>query len=325
MLTIDRKKVEDFALTIKDRIKIRPSDFSDGILFPSKNADRESVLNFFFFMVAIDHRTSKTDSFRGIIDGKEYKGSDLMYRLAMLKFQQDPSFFDPHNMKKITGRDIKEWLSISEPTKVIIHEPDTRAFLLRDAAIKLIKLYDGSVENLIRRSQEMLYNPPEGGFVERLKVFRAYEDPVEKKPLLLAKFLERRGLLKIRDKHSKHVPVDNHLTRIAIRIGLVEIVDKELFNAFMWRREASREEDILIRMIIRQAYDLVSKRMFIDPFVLDDFLWSFGRTTCLPRNPRCFGDNTQGQLCPFLKICKAHEDRDRRLMKEHLYFSTWYY
>jgi len=299
-------------------IKIKPDSFTNPEYFPPSNEPIESVINYFFFMVAIDHRTSLPGKlFEGYVDGKLYHGSDLLYRLGMIKYEENPDFFSPRKMSKMTIEDVKKWLSVDEPRRIVIHDPEVRAFLLRDAGIKLLKLYDGSFLNLIQESKGYLYSKIDGGFIERLRVFRAYEDPVEKKPFLLAKFLERRGLLKIKDLENMQVPVDNHLVRVALRTGIVNGIEK-LSDLFMWKREATREEDIIIRLIIRRVWKIISEISGINPGVLDDFLWMFGRKTCIREKPLC-------EECVLKDLCKAYPDSSRKQLNEHLYYDTWYY
>ena len=317
MLKIDYMQCEKFARVIRN-VKIKPDPFTNPEYFPPSNEPVENVVNYFFFMVAIDHRTSLPGKpFEGYIDGKFYHGSDLLYRLGMIMYEENPDFFSPENMSKITADDIRRWLTVDEPKRITIHDPEIRAFLLRDAGTKLLKLYDGSILNLLRASKGYLYLKPNGGFIERLKIFRAYEDPVEKKPFLLTKFLERRGVLKVMDSENMHVPVDNHLVRIALRTGIVDEIEK-VKELFMWKREATYEEDIIIRLIIRQAWKIISKLSEVNPSILDDFLWMFGRKTCLREKPMC-------EICPLKNACKAFIDTKRRQLYEHLYYNTWYY
>ena len=317
MLKINHIQCEKLAKTIRN-IKIKPDQFTNPEYFPPSNEPVENVVNYFFFMVAIDHRTSLPGKpFEGYIDGKFYHGSDLLYRLGMIMYEENPDFFSPENMSKITADDIRRWLTVDEPKRITIHDPEIRAFLLRDAGIKLIKLYDGSILNLIHVSKGYLYLKPNGGFIERLKIFRAYEDPVEKKPFLLTKFLERRRLLEVKDPENMHVPVDNHLVRVALRIGIVDEIEK-MDELFTWKREATYEEDIIIRMIIRQAWRIVSRISGISPSTLDDFLWMFGRKTCSREKPTCEG-------CLLRNICRAFISIKRRQLYEHFYYNTWYY
>ena len=145
---------------------------------------------------------------------------------------------------------------------------------------------------------------------------RAYEDPVEKKSFLLYKFLERRGIFEAKDKENIHVPVDNHLTRIAIRFGLV-VVPKEFEEIFLWRKEADRFTDIILRFHIREAYKEVSRLSGIPPTRLDDFLWMHGRNVCTTP-PLC-------EKCPLKESCNAYRNPVLKKYREHYYLNTWYY
>jgi len=226
-------------------------------------------------------------------------------------------------MSEIAVEEVKAWLSVSEPKPATVWDPEVRAFLLRDAGGKLLKLYDGRVSNMVEEASGRLCGVP-GGFIDILKVFRAYEDPVSKKSFLLAKFLLRRGLLKVIDLENMEVPVDNHVTRVAVRLGIVEPLGE---NPFASQREVSWEEDVIIRLQVRRAFKLVSKLSNMDPGLLDDLLWSLGRKICLRPRPLCDeGVEVLGiRKCPFRSVCAAYEREERRTWLEHNYTNTWYY
>ena len=317
MLWIDKRKCREVALKVEGILPSSVDEFTDPRYYPPEGEDEEQVARYFFFMVAIDHRTHLPGhEYKAVIDGQVHSGADLLYRLGMKRYLENRAFFSPESMANITREDVEEWLNVNEAK---IRDPDVRAYLLRDAAVKLIKLYEGQVMELIKASSGYLYSPRgvKEGLIERLKAFRAYEDPVEKKPFLLFKFLERRGIVKVKDKDRAQIPVDNHLTRIAIRLGLVK-VDEKLKEVFLWKREATWEEDIIIRLAVRRAYKRLSEERKIDIMILDDFLWSFGRRVCGAEKPRC-------NECPLSDVCDAFHEESARMLKEHYYYDTWYY
>ncbi len=294
--------------------------FDNPEYYPDANRDPEEVSRYFIVMVALDHRTSyKGKPYEAIINGKKYHGADLLYRLGILKFKEDPGFFDPKNLAKIKINDVRNWLCIDNAK---IRDLNVRTMLLKDLGLKLTRLYRGKVLNLISESRGKLYSL-RGGFIDRLKTFRAYEDPVEKKAFLLVKFLERRGLFKPIDVENLHVPVDNHLVRIAFRLGIVKL-DGEIVKKILKGVEFSLEEDVIIRLTVRKAYKLISVKTDISPLILDDFLWSFGRTCCVKPLPNC--TNCTGfKHCPFLEICDAFLNKVDRSITEHKFIKTWYY
>ncbi len=321
---INREKITAVANLLKN-VKARPYAFDDPDLYPeSSEYDRETVARFFLVMVSMDHRLHRPGRpYVAKIDGKIYWGSDLLYKLGKLRLLEDPAFFDPRVLAHIDHKEVERWLSIENAKPP---DPEVRAKLLRDLGRKLTVLYNGSALRIIELSRGRLYDYIEPGFIELLKVFRAYEDPVEKKPMLLAKMLERRGLLTILDQQNKRVPVDNHVMRIAIRLGIVKLEDN-LWIKTVRGEEISKHEDVLIRMTIREAMDLLARLSSLDPFLLDDILWSAGRSICIQGKPRCRcnvehplcvnGSCLLSEVCPY-----AFKDW---APNEPQHLNTWYY
>lgn len=321
-MRVDPEKCREVADIIAN-LKLLEDKFIDTELYPPPDDPVEDVLRFFFFVVAIDHRTRRKGlHYEEFVDGKMFRGSELLFRLSIIKYNSDREFFSPYNMCNMTTESVKEWLNYG---KAIIWDPEIRAYLLRDCAIKILKLYNGSVSEMVKMSKNRLRYPTRDGLLDRLKVFRAYEDPVEKKSFLLVKFLIRRGLFTPIDLDNLHVAVDNHLMRVAIRTGILHLEDYEI----PWfKRPVNYEEDIITRMYARKAYKLVAKISNINPMLLDDLIWSLGRSCCLYGEPIC--DSGQVPLlnsrgCPFRSICKAYSNRRLRMLNELEYLDTWYY
>ncbi|MGB9729871.1 MAG: queuosine salvage family protein [Thermoprotei archaeon] len=311
MIRIVWKQIEELAETLK-QIKIQTDPFTDPELYPPTNDNTEDILRYFLTMVAIDHRTQipGQTTFTSKIGNKEYSGATLLYKLGKTMYDKNKNFFTPENLTNITKTDIEKWLTSDTGT---IRDPETRAQLLRDLGWKLIKIYDGKTENLIQQSNQKLKN--EEGLIEKLKIFKAYQDPVEKKPYLLAKFLIRRNIFKPKDPQNMQLPIDNHLTRIAARTGIIETDDPAIFTN---QRETTYEEDIIIRLQTRRAYKTLSQLSNQPPDKLDDYLWTHGKNTCTYQNPKC---NT----CQLQNTCQAYKNPEKQKLQEHKYINTWYY
>jgi hypothetical protein len=335
MAGVDYEKSRAFGRAAASVVGNLPvDDFTDPRYYPPRHASREEVAAYFLVMVAMDHRLSRPGKpYEGLVDGEFFHGADLLYRLGRKMLEEDPGFFTAERLARVTSREVRSWLTVEDPRGRLVAPPDPelRALLLRDLGEKLLTLYNGSAFELIARSKGFLKRDG-SGFIDRLKVFIAFQDPVEKKPYLLAKFLERRGVLEVRDPHNKEVPVDNHLTRIAIRLGMV-IVDEETREAIASRRPFTWEEDALIRLAARVAYKEASRAGGVDPFILDDYLWLFGRRCCTRDSPSCLagcrdacrrlGGCSSG-TCIFRPICLAARD-PLYMLPEHEYIETWYY
>jgi len=310
-------------------------DFTDPRLYPPPDAPRETVAMYFLVMVAMDHRLSRPGRpYEGYVDGEFYHGADLLYRLGAKKLEEDPEFFTAERLSQVTAKDVEEWLSAEGPggRRARAPDPEIRARLLRDLGVKLGALYGGSAYRIVVESRGHLRRGVGEGFIDRLKVFTAYQDPVEKKPFLLAKFLERRGVLPVGDPWNKEVPVDNHLARIAVRWGIVEL-DEEALEKIAAGVEFSPEEDVMLRYAARLAYRVVSQESGIEPFALDDFLWMFGRKCCTREAPACRSGCTapcarlgacSGATCLFASKCRAAGD-PRYMVNEHKFLDTWWY
>lgn len=310
LVYLDEYQIRRVAEEIR-KIELRPDPFTDPRYYPPPDDDPERVVAYFFTMVAIDHRTHYPRPYVLKIGQEEYRGADLLWRLGKEMYERDPDFFTAQRLAQIDEDTVRKWLC---PDDVSLWDINIRTFLLKDMGVKVLKLYNGEFLNIVKQSRELLYNNGEG-FVERLRIFRAFEDPVEKKAFLLVKFLYRRGLLKIRDIENLHVPVDNHLIKIAYRLGIV-VPSQQLLNLIKEGIELPAHLDVEIRLKVREAWKKASQHANIDPTVLDDFLWSHGRKVCTRENPHC-------SKCPLRNVCKAYETGD--YIPEHTHVLTWYY
>ena len=284
-------------------LTIRRENYFNEKYFPPTNEPRELVLGYFTAIVAIDHRTSTPVSeYRATISGVVYKGSDLLHYLGSREYLRNPEYFSAENLSKLS---LSEFNRVFSYGSVSLWDAGVRVLLLRDLGRKVLNTYGDftSLFNVTSISE----------FKDRLKVFRAYEDPVEKKIFLLAKFLKGRSLLSFTDPENYQVPVDNHLTRIALRLGIVRLTD---YSFILKEIEVSPETDIEIRMKIRDAWKTISEISHKDPFLLDDFLWRFGRTICVKKKPSC-------KECVLKNACRAYELGTH--IPEHTFTLTWYY
>ncbi|MCX8168605.1 MAG: iron-sulfur cluster loop [Candidatus Methanomethylicia archaeon] len=298
---------------IVKNISIMPLNVFDLKFYLRVDESIDRVLSFFLIMVAMDHRLSRPGRpYETVIDGETYRGADLLYYLGARKFEEDPEFFTPKKLAFISCYDVIKWLSVGNLSPP---DPELRMHLLNDIGVKSIKLFNGDYTELLKFSEGFLRRRDGYGFLDLLKVFKAYQDPVEKKSHLLIKFLVYRGLFKPLDLENLEVAVDNHLTRVAIRLGFIEL-EKDLLEKIHGRIEVSHNEDVIIRLCSREAYKLLSKFSGVNTLLLDDMFWIFGRTICTYDNPKC-------KECRFKNVCKAYENDI--YLTEHTYINTWYY
>ncbi|MEM1645774.1 MAG: iron-sulfur cluster loop [Ignisphaera sp.] len=309
---IDIDKVK-YVARFFTRLDAKPMDLFDTRFYPKSNEPLDNVLMYFLTMVAMDHRLSRPSRpYKAVVDGEEYKGADLLYRLGMKMYISNPYFFSPENLSKISEKDILAWLSVGTASPP---DPQIRAILLRDLGVKILQVFNGDPKNIIRVCGGYLRREDGLGLLDILRMFKAYSDPVEKKSMLLVKFLSYRGLFKVVDVENIRVPVDNHLSRIALRLGLI-VLEKHLEDKIFRGEEVSYDEDIIIRYSVREAYRNLSIYTNLSVFHLDDFLWSFGRTICIRDSPQCL-------KCYLRNVCRSYEIKV--FLNEHSFYNTWYY
>jgi hypothetical protein len=299
------------------------------------------VIRFFFFVTSIDHRTSPPgQSFEGLVDGAHFKGSDLLWHLSLRKYRGDSHFYDAAHMATLTEADVRQWLTVQRPVQVTIRNPGERADLLRDCGRKLLENYGGSVLDLLNRASHRLIGltgDEDPGLLALLARFKAYEDPATKKPFLLLKFLLRRGLWRVDDVKQIRIPVDNHLSRIAFRTGIVD-VSSPLATQLRQGISVDAATDIALRRIVADAYARVAQYAYRSVLELDDFLWHFGRECCTADpapvcvrgcSAACYAATNLlpsrcSFECPLRQSCRAYEDVSRRQLREPK-VETWYY
>jgi len=298
MLNIER--IEALAKIVK-RLKYKPISFDNPELFPEP--DDYIYPNYVFFMVAIDHRTGFTKKWK-------YHGSDLLFYLARKKQIENPKFFTAENLVNIDPEELKHIFTFRGETVGGVEE---RAFLLRDCAEKLLMYYEGDVMNLFRKADFAVK-----AILNRLKEFRAYEDPLMKKSYLLIKILKRQGL-KLKDPHNLSFPVDNVLVRLALSSGIIdpgENLMKKINSGVM----LTEKETEILRKVTEKALVILSKKSGIEPDILDDILWTYGREMDSDGVSTSIDDRVdRNALRDFLTFIKS------RPVRKIKFPPTWYF
>ncbi len=296
---VDHNQVAKLAESVR-RFEFRFDDYTEPLLYPSKDTDPVASSNFFFFMVAIDHRTHPRGRlFRGKVDGVELTGAELLWALAKRRFILDQQFFSPAHLSKVTINEIRE---LFRSHGLVVSGPRDRARLLRDCAQKLERYYDGSVLNLIRASQDYLLRRGGRGLLQLLKPFEAYSDPLNKKSFLLVKFLVRRGYLRPKDPENLHVPIDNVVQRLALRTGILQLIDHKLERKIKVGAPIPPVEETALRQLTSRAFDRVGEALGMPATYLDDILWEFGRVHCRVPIPTCDALPPRYQRRPYRMI-----------------------
>ncbi len=339
-IDLDRNQIKKLNTRLI-KLKFKPFNYLNPYLDPPLETSAELVADFYFFTVAIDHRTSSPSgiAFEGTLDGKFFHGADLLYALAIQKIKEDRDFFTAERMAQISTEALTDWLSLlTDGKRIVIYNPQERAELLQDLGHKLLQLGYRSSMELIKRCAGYLIRTEGTGLLQLVSNFKAYSDPVSKKSFLWIKFLTGRGLLQVQDLENLAVPVDNHLTRIALRTGIIKVKDEEILNRLRLEQAFTLSEDLRVREAARSAFEEILTYKKLKFNELDDFFWVLGRTHCIhSKTPLCqnYKHNPACQLmielklscqhqCPLASICRGFkEDSFRALLEPNI--RTFFY
>ncbi|MDK2384426.1 MAG: iron-sulfur cluster loop, partial [Candidatus Korarchaeota archaeon] len=92
--------------------RMEPDPFTDPRFYPPPSDDEEAVARYFLVMVAMDHRLSRPGRpYEARLEDGFYHGADLLYRLGMEKYLEDPGFFAPSRLASITAEEVASWLT----------------------------------------------------------------------------------------------------------------------------------------------------------------------------------------------------------------------
>lgn len=263
-------------------------------LLPFKSDERN--LNYLFLMCTL---LFDLKGLGGKVGKKWLHGSEYLFAAMREKTQRNPDLFDPTILATISTKKFDSFLSrIGNNRNHFNTRSLERAEILKDAAHKLVYHYQGKVSNLLDSSEGLLVQDNSKGLIQLMQRFRGYSDPHFKKGFVFLKFVTKLGFFEPIDKKNLYVPVDYHVMRVALRAGIIEIVDENLKEKLTNKMPASAEEDFQIRESVKNALKMIERTSSFDAFDLDDILWNIGRSHChYSHEPMC--STCPGIQCTF--------------------------
>ena len=286
MIQVDAARCRQLAARL-DGLYIRPSaqsaaadEFADQA---ATDDERRQLANLYFYLVAV---CQSTRTLQGTIAGRWVRGWDYMVRAAWRAVGRLPGAVAPsprvasaERLAAITPDEFRALFSDDGvPEHSTFDRVPERVALWHDAAGRLRRDYGGDVMALYHAAGGRLRGP--GGIMERLSAFRAYSDPVEKKSFLFVMFAQRSGAWAVVDPDQIEVAIDYHIMRIALRSGMVRVVDPALAGRLRHQETVSAAEDNAVRLAVRDACRLLIDGSRHDVFAVDNILWMIGRNCC---------------------------------------------
>lgn len=299
---VNIEKCKDISKIIKN-LKIRPSFYKRKFL--SFKSDKETKLRSYFFSVAICHQT------HGLINKKlNLIGWDYL-EYVFLNFAKnksellDPNYLAKESVKSLSNRLEPIFSDDGNPKKCTLDRLEERSSILIEAAKILLINYKGKVSRLVDSTDGFLIKDGKGLY-ESLGKFGAYSDHLKKKSTYFIKLLIDAGILKIKDPENFVPIMDYHMQRVLLRIGCVEIIDKNLKQKLIQKEKINSDEDI--RNASAEAVKFISKFSGVPTIKINDFLWPLGRSCCKEKR-LCIDKSCNKSPCTFYLVVqlKSHK------------------
>lgn len=287
--------------------------------------------NFWFFLAAICHQTSPVGQpvLEGNVEGGLRRGWDYLVHAFRLASTQNRELLTPQVWAEFDSCKIT---SLFSP---FISQPQRRAELVMDLGRGLDDRGWDSILSASLFCDHYISNH-QPNLLDLLAEFEAYSDPVQKKSVFFLALMQNGGLWQYIDAESLPAPVDYHEVRGHLRIGTVRLADPELLRRITSHEPISCEEDIALRMVVRDAIQLVSELVKRSPNSLHYLFWNLFRTYCVRQRPHCDGKTFDrlpidyahavqiagGHACPFREFCMSADSE--QAIDEHCVVTEYY-
>jgi len=300
-----------------------------------QNVSRAAEADFWCLLIGI---CQQTRTVHGLVDGQAFRGSDYLIHRARARVLADPARFTPEAVKDWDADALRSFFSDDgRPSGTTLDQIDERVRLLRELGSFLSREHCGHFAHLVEAARDTVGGA--AGIVSRLAVTEAYGDPARKKTWLLLLFLDKLGLVRLRDPEAIGLPVDYHILRVLLRAGAVVLEDDALRDQLVCGEPVTPEQDAALRSIVSRAGKTLAAGR--DLFEIDNLLWMIGRNCCFyEHDPVCrepkpcahrsgcsLIDSTDyacADLCPLEGTCRGSLDPAFAALRETAIDTHWY-
>ena len=219
------------------------------------------------------------------IDGEERKGAFYLFQAWCRWLNTDPEKLAPQAQAKLSRSDLLAVLRDDEgndPVPAI----DLHLAMARAYGEDMLALQQTPAD-VLRRANDAA--DPVSALLRELDHIGGYkEDPLRKKSALLAIILRQRPETFLLDKGNDAPPiVDYHVMRSCLRIGLLDVVDKDLTERLTERRLLSEAEEWAVRSAAFDCVDLLVQKSGKSLGAVDWFLFQARQRCPEMQEPQC--------------------------------------
>lgn len=312
---INQRQVERVAQVVGTLAEVVAYDFVSPYLPPVAHP---KTVDYFFAstLQQFSFWSAKSGKYhRPLIDtmgGQRLKGSDYLWEAYRRWLDRDADCLSPERQARLSRRELEEVFRSDDgaaPMPAIdLHLAQARQYGRDMMALKLTP--QAIVDKAASSSRPLLT------FLQLLDHIGGYkEDPLRKKSNLLALILNQRPerFLPFGEQEGPDAVIDYHLSRISLRLGLIDVVDGDLQRKLAERRVISAAEEWAVRYPTYQAIDRVGTLSGKGNGAVDAFAFFNARTRCVEMDePACHS-------CPLDPVC-AH----RRELFQPVLRTTFY-
>ena len=246
------------------------------------------------------------------IEGGQLKGSDYLWRAFMRRLDGDAEFYGPRRQAGLTRQEMLDLFRAddgSDPMPALdLHLEMARQYGRDMLALGL------TPEEVIRRA--MASPSPLATFLRTLDQVGGYkEDPLRKKSALLAMILSQRPETYLTFGVNERLPpvIDYHLMRAALRTGLIDVVDENLYRDLADRRLLSTSDEWAVRSATYRAIEQVAALSGRDSGSVDNWFFFNSRNRCPEMTePDC-------ARCPVDPLCSHRKELFQPVLRTTFY------
>lgn len=141
--------------------------------------------------------------------------------------------------------------------------------------------------------------------LEQLRRVPGFEDPLRKKALLVChRLVLAEYVTSAIVRQSADYAIDKHITRLAIRLGWIDVSSDELLVKLAEQVGLTEEEDFALRSTVSKAMHGLFDRPNLDRPRFNSAVWQFARGVCRDPGPAC--TDVTAQPCSLAGVCRAH-------------------
>ncbi len=304
MATVNAEQIKKFSEFLK---QLPDSDHGlsfTGDMYPKLN--HQEAINFFFFVCLHQYgfwhgnESGYEKPLVGVIGGKESKGSELLWKVAMRAFDKSGSAFTPDRLAYIDAEELFLDIFVDDNGPILFPDPQERFRITKNYGRWFVGkgISPSDIMGVANGSNEPLKY-----FLWQVRQIAGYnEDPFEKKNLLLAMTLANRPekFLRVKDPQNWLPIIDYHLMRLSLRLGLVDL-DQSEQGSNKARGWVDGDSEYNIRSAVYSAVTQVIAESGRSMSFIDQKMWMARRYCPEMTKPDC-------PKCVFMDICKKRTE-----------------